>query len=222
MSAQLPKTQQANIEDNKKDNPLSAAQRLAESRERLRRHLTQGDGRHEARRRTAAARADGTSPSGIDLLRAMPVLGVIIDAVSAWWSNHPLRPAATLADSVVRDAVAPLTRKHPITVLIGAFIVGCTIAWLKPWRFLGKSTLFAGLFSQIISRAVTQMPWESMLGAFTSFARAHTSDAPEPVAENTTASMGSATAAPRAETGSGDAASSYMGRGGTPMARAKA
>jgi|GEM_PF-688494 len=178
MSAQVSATQQADTED-KKDEPLSAAQRLAESRERLRLYMTQGDGRHEARRRTAAARAGGTSPSRIDRLRGLPVVGVVIDAVSAWWSNHPLRPAAKLTEGVVRDAVAPLTRKHPITVLASAFVIGGAIVWLKPWRFLGKEALFAGLFSQIITRAITQMPWESMLGAFTSFAQAHTPEAPK-------------------------------------------
>lgn len=217
MSAQFPTQQQAGTED-KKDEPLSAAQRLAESRERLRLHMAQGDGRHEARRRTAAARADGTSSSGIDRLRAMPVVGVVIDAVSAWWANHPLRPTASLAEGVVRDAVAPLARKHPVTVLAAAFVVGGAIVWLKPWRFLGKSALFAGLMTQIVSRAITHMPWESMLGAVTSFAHAHTSHAPEVVADSDrpTVPVPTATAAPS------DEASSYMAKGLTPMARAKA
>lgn len=200
MSAQFPATEQADAEE-KKDKPLSAAQRLAESRESLRLYMTQGDGRHEARRRTAAARAGGTSPSRMDRLRAMPVVGVVIDAVAAWWSNHPLRPAAMLSEGVVRDAVAPLTRKHPITVLASAFIVGGAIIWLKPWRFLGKSALFAGLFSQIVSRAITQMPWESMLGAFTSFAHAHTPDAPKaaPEGDRQPAPVRTATATTEAE-----------------------
>jgi len=166
--------------------PLSPVERLAQSRERLRQYMLRGDGRHEARRRTAAARAEGSLASRLDRLRAMPVVGVIIDAISAWWSNHPLRPAATLAEGVVRDAVAPLTRKHPIVVLAAAFFAGAAVVWFKPWRFFGKSALFAGLFSQIVSRAVTQVPWESVLDAFASFAHPHTQDARDPVPQEAT------------------------------------
>lgn len=158
-------------DDDKRINPLSAAQRLAESRERLRQYMLRGNGRHEARRRTAAAQAEGSRASAIDRLRALPVVGVVIDAVSAWWSNHPLHPAATVVENVARDTVAPFTRRHPIPVLISAFFVGGAIVWFKPWRLAAKSALFGGLISQVASHAITQMPWESLLGAFTSFAR---------------------------------------------------
>lgn len=173
----------ASQDDDKKANPLSAAQRLAESRERLRQYMLRGDGRHEARRRAAAAQAEGSQASVIDRLRALPMVGVVIDAVSAWWSNHPLHPAATVVENMARDAVAPFTRRHPIPVLIGAFFVGGAIVWFKPWRLVAKSAVFSGLISQVASRAITQMPWESLLGAFTSLMRARSK--PESEAEAT-------------------------------------
>jgi hypothetical protein len=152
--------------------PMSAAERLAESRERLRQWMERGDGRHEARRRTAAAEAEGVAPSAWDRLRGLPVIGVVIDAASAWWSNHPLQPAASLAQGVVRDSVGPLARRRPLMMVAAAFAIGGALVWLRPWRWLVRPALFAGLVSQIATRALTQMPWESMLGAFTSFAHA--------------------------------------------------
>lgn len=160
----------------------SAAERLAESRERLRQYMLRGDGRHEARRRNATANAQGDRASPLDKLRAMPVLGVVIDALSAWWANHPLHPAATVAEDVLRETAAPLARKHPLLMMAGAFTVGAAVAWFKPWRLLGKTALFAGLFSQIVSRVVTQMPWESVLGAMTSFAHSRSDISDDPVA----------------------------------------
>ena len=179
----------------KESNPLTAAQRLAESRERLRQYMMRGDGRHEARRRTAAAQAEGTRASTIDRLRSLPVVGVVIDAVSAWWTNHPLHSAASVAQTVAEDAVAPLTRRHPVAVLVGAFFVGGAIAWFKPWRLLGKSALFGGLVSQVASHALTQMPWESVLGAFTTFAHSRSGAADEPPQSDNAASATEASTA---------------------------
>ena len=181
MSATLPTEDTPGGSDSK---PPSALERLAESRERLRLYMLHGDARHEARRRNATARAEGESPSALDKLRAMPVIGVLMDAVSAWWANHPLKPAASVAEGVVRDAAAPLARRHPLMVVTGAFIVGAAITWLRPWRLLGKTAVFAGLFSQVVSRVVTHMPWESMLGAMSSFAHAGADDVQPPAPDD--------------------------------------
>jgi len=172
MSAVMPDAirQEADSDEEKEMKPMSAAIRLAESRERMRQYMLHGDGRHEARRRNAAARAVGLNPSRLDKLRAMPVVGVVIDALWAWWSNHPLQPAASLAEGLAHETIVPLTRRHPIGVLVGAFCVGGAIAWFRPWRYLGKEAIFAGLVSQVASITLTSMPWESVLGALTSFA----------------------------------------------------
>jgi hypothetical protein len=57
----------------------------------------------------------------------------------------------------------------------------------KPWRRLGRTALFAGLASQITSHLITQVPWESVLDAVTTFARKephpHAEAAPEPANE---------------------------------------
>jgi len=171
MSAAFPTSAQHAAPGDKGVRVQSPAQRLAESRERLRAYMMRGDPRLEARRRAAAARAEGTSPSPLDRLRSIPVVGVLIDVVSAWWSNHPLHAAATMAEGVARDTILPIARRHPIAMVAAAFFTGAAIAWFKPWRRIGASALFAGFASQVVSRALTQMPWDSLLGAFTTFAQ---------------------------------------------------
>ncbi|RQP25961.1 hypothetical protein [Piscinibacter terrae] len=151
--------------------PATAVQRLAESRERMRQYMLRGEGRDEARRRRAMANAQGLQSPLFDRLRAMPGLGVVIDAVQAWWSNHPLHPVVTMAEGVIRESAAPLARRHPILLVTAAFAAGAALVRFKPWRRLGRTALFAGLFSQITSHVLTQMPWESVLDAVTAFAR---------------------------------------------------
>jgi hypothetical protein len=194
MSAAFPTSAQHAAPGDKGVRAQSPVQRLTESRERLRSYMMRSDSRLEARRRAAAARAEGTSPSPLDRLRSIPVVGVLIDVVSAWWSNHPLHSAATMAEAVARDTIAPIARRHPIAIVAAAFFAGAAIARFKPWRRIGASALFAGFASQVVSRVLTQMPWESLLGAFTTFAQFRTPPASD------------ATEAPSAGTGSASSA----------------
>jgi hypothetical protein len=152
---------------------VPAVARLAESRERMRQWMLHADGRQEARRRAAAARAEGERPSWMDRLRGHAVFGPVIDAVTAWWANHPLRPAASVGNSLIRDAVAPLARRHPFSVVAGALVLGGVLAWLKPWRWIVKPALFAGLASQVITRLVTAMPLDAVLNAVAAFGEPH-------------------------------------------------
>jgi hypothetical protein len=147
----------------------SAAERLAESRERMREWMLQADGRQQRRRRVAEAAAEGRSAPLLDRLRAMPVVGVIIDVLTGWWSSHPLQPVAALAHGVVRDTVAPMARKHPFAIVAGAFVVGVVLVRFRPWRSLLKPALFAGLATQIVSRVIASIPMESVLEAMSAF-----------------------------------------------------
>lgn len=161
----------------------SAAERLAASRERMRQWMLQTDGRHDARRRVDAAREAGDKPAWMDRLRTAPVIGVVIDAANAWWSNHPMQPAAMVAHGVVRDTVAPLARRHPILIVAGAFFAGVALVRWRPWRWLIKPALFAGLGSQIITRVIASVPLESVFEAVGSFARRQPAEADEAAAD---------------------------------------
>lgn len=140
----------------------SAAERLAENRERMREWMLGTQHRQRARRQSAR---DPNNPSLVDRLREVPVLGTFIDALSAWWASHPMRPAASLAEGVVYDTVAPVARRHPVAMVAIAMLVGAALVRLRPWRRVLKPALFAGLVSQIAARLVAQVPVDSILAA---------------------------------------------------------
>jgi hypothetical protein len=167
--------------------PLSSAiQRVAESRERLRRQMLQGSSRERARRHVAAARAEGASPSLWMRLRAVPGLGALIDTVSAWWEHHPLHPVAGLAEDMVHDRISPTVRRHPLAVVALALAAGSALAWVRPWRLIVKPALLTGLVSHLATRLVREVPFEAILGAIVAFASSPTHDeAADPVDDMT-------------------------------------
>src|SRR2546423_14163935 len=148
MSAFVPESPAIATEDTDHAELPSAAERLAASRERMRQWMLQTDGRGDARRRVEAAKEAGDKPAWMDRLRTAPVIGVIIDAASAWWANHPMQPAATLAHGVVRETVAPLARRHPVLTVAGARPVGIAVVRGRPGRRL-QTALFPRLGGQI-------------------------------------------------------------------------
>ncbi|HEY0855407.1 MAG TPA: hypothetical protein VGE16_00015 [Albitalea sp.] len=178
-------------------NASPALQRLAESRERLRQRMLRADGRHQARRRNAAAEAEGQEPSALDKLRALPVIGVIVDTLADWWSQHPLHSAAQMAQDAVGGVVAPVTRRHPLAAVAVAFAAGGLLIWLRPWRLL-KPAVFAGVASQVASRLVAQVPIESLVAAFIAFAstRLGSDEEEEPSADAQPATAGAHTPHP--------------------------
>ena len=178
MSAVLPndaaaQPQEAPVAPVESDKALEArlptpAERLQQSRDRMARWMIAADGRSIARRR-AASGEDCDGWSWLGSLRNNPVVALVTDAISSWWANHPLHPAAGLAEGIVRDAVAPLARRHPRTMVAGAFVVGALIVWARPWRWLFKPALFAGILSQMASHVIAQVPFESILGTLGDF-----------------------------------------------------
>ena len=137
------------------------AERLQQSRDRMARWMIQADGRNIARRR--AEGEEGSGWAWLGTLRNNPVVALVTDAISSWWANHPLHPAAGLAEGVARDAIAPLARRHPRAVVAGAFVAGALIVWARPWRWLAKPALFTGILSQMASHVIAHVPFESIL-----------------------------------------------------------
>jgi hypothetical protein len=173
----------------KKADPVEAAKRLAESRERMRQWMIDPDGRHEARRLRAASAgrpaAEG-GPTLLDRLRGHPVVGVAVEMANSWWTRHPLHPVASFAEGAVREHVGPVVRRHPLAVVGGAFAVGALVVWFRPWRLLSGTARAAGSASHVLIKLLGSMPIASLLAAFTAAAknRADDSDddraAPEP------------------------------------------
>lgn len=130
---------------------LSPADRLSQSREQLRQALL-GDPRAKGAgpERTASAR----HASWLATLRALPGLGVLVDAVEQWWSRHPLRVATVIASTAATAVVTPIAQRHPLRLVLGAAVFGGLLTWARPWRWVVVPALFAGLAPQLLSAAL--------------------------------------------------------------------
>jgi hypothetical protein len=106
-----------------------------------------------------------------DSLRAWPVVREVLDSVRHWWSIHPLRPVGLVAGEAAGAVVRPVAQRHPWLLVLGAAVVGAALAWGRPWRWLLRSTLFAGLVPQLASRVASSLPidaWMRTVGAMMS------------------------------------------------------
>ena len=100
-------------------------------------------------------------------IKHLPVIGTVIEALQAWWFNHPLRPMASVAVEASSALVEPVATRHPLALVGGAALFGAALVWSKPWRWMFGSALFAGLVPQVASRVVSNLPvesWMTMLG----------------------------------------------------------
>jgi hypothetical protein len=170
-----------------KADPVEAAKRLAESRERMRQWMIDPDGRHEARRLRAAAAGRPSAEGGptlLDRLREHPVVGVAVEMANNWWTRHPLHPVASFAEGAVREHVAPVVRRHPLAVVSGAFAVGALVVWFRPWRLLSGTARAAGSASHVLLKLLGSMPVASLLAAFTAAAKNRADDREEPPAHD--------------------------------------
>ena len=128
---------------------LTANERLTQSRERMSYWLNDDE---------REARANGnsrTTERGDD--QTVSVGGIVREVIGEWWDEHPLHASATLAFKASRTAIVPLVRRHPAAVLGGAAVVGAVIIWARPWRWLLRPALVAGVASQLAARAIARM-----------------------------------------------------------------
>jgi hypothetical protein len=152
------------------DGPLpSAVERLAMSRERLRSAMRE---RSPSGGGASGKAGSGEMPAWIErVASAVPGAGVIIDAVRAWWNQHPMRVASMVALDASKTLLRPMIQRNPVGLVLGAVVVGGLIAWAKPWRGFLKPALFAGLLPQLISKAVANVPTESWMAVLTALAQ---------------------------------------------------
>ena len=132
------------------------SERLALSRERMRLAL---QGRPSPRSgETPGVRAAGFSTAWLDALRSLPIAGVVIDAVSGWWAQHPLRMAVVIGSSAAKAVAEPIAQRNPLGLVLGAALLGGVVVWSRPWRWLLKPALFAGLMPQLVKQALIRLP----------------------------------------------------------------
>jgi hypothetical protein len=144
--------------------PTTATERLEQSRALLRQAL---QGTRQSRTRAGTHKP---TPVWLANLKSIPLLVVLAEALNGWWSQHPLRVAGTLAADSTRAVLQPLARSNPIALALGALLLGGLVAWSRPWRWLFKPALFAGLGPQLLAKSIAHLPLTAWLQALISMA----------------------------------------------------
>ena len=145
--------------------------RLAESRARLRQAMqviAKPPQRASAGGSSSVFGAAGSA--WLASLKAVPGINIIVDAVNSWWSRHPLRFASGVALDAARAALKPVAQKNPITLVVGALVLGAVVVWTRPWRWIAKPALLAGLLPQVVSKVIAHAPVSSWMSILSSLA----------------------------------------------------
>ena len=143
--------------------PLPATERLALSRERLRRAMVAGGPRSGA-----SADRDDKHPGWLQGLRSIPGSEVLIEALQSWWAQHPLRVAGTVAADAANAVMRPLAQRHPMGLALAALVLGGVLVRSRAWRWFLTPALFAGLLPQLFSKAMALVPTQSWMAMLSS------------------------------------------------------
>lgn len=132
------------------------SERLELSRERMRQAMQgtaapRGDG-------AFGARAGSTPNPWWESLKTLPMAGVVIDAVSTWWAMHPLRIGVVVASTAARALAQPIAQRNPLGLVLASLLLGVVVVWSRPWRWLWKPALFAGLLPQLAKQVLARIP----------------------------------------------------------------
>ena len=142
---------------------LTPADRLAASRGRLRDTMMSIS---HPPARPASAGASFLHHLPEELLAAakkMPGAGIVIEAVRAWWHQHPLRPAGAMAEQAARNIVVPMAQRNPIAFVGSALVIGALMVASRPWRWLLRPALFVGIVPQLVAQVMKRYPAESLV-----------------------------------------------------------
>ena len=148
--------------------PSTASARLILSRERLRREMRE---RSAPKRHAAMDGGAGDRVSWQDRVKAIPVAGVLFETLASWWANHPLNGVGTVTAMAARASLAPMAQRNPLGLVVVAVVIGGALVATRPWRWLLKPALFAGLMPQLVSKLVAHVPFESWMGIVSNFSK---------------------------------------------------
>jgi hypothetical protein len=169
MSGTIPAIGSEGVGDGVSPRPLSPVEAMNLSRRRLRDALLP-DRLHGGRfhgGRMAGATADGdTSAPWLVTLKSLSLIGVLFAALDSWWAQHPLRVAMNIASDTAKAVAQPMARENPLGLMLGVVVLGAAIVWSRPWRWLLRPALFAGLVPQLVSKVAAAVPLQSLMEAF--------------------------------------------------------
>ena len=124
---------------------LPASERLELSRERLRQSMME-----------TSTPQDGSARFGNGRSTA---LGLI-----SWWEHHPLHLAGTVAAEAADTVVRSTAQRHPLGLVMGAFVFGGLLVLSRPWRWLFKPALLVAVLPPLVKKVVTRVPPQAWIG----------------------------------------------------------
>ena len=66
------------------------------------------------------------------------------------------------------NAVAkPMAQRHPVPLALAAVAFGGLLAYSRPWRWILKPALLAGLLAQLSAKLVSEVPLQSWMSLVT-------------------------------------------------------
>jgi hypothetical protein len=110
-----------------------------------------------------AQRVGEAATDWLSVLKSIPGVSVVSDAVRSWWRQHPLHAAGLVLADTAKAVVLPLAQRHPLALVAGGFLVGGLLGWTRPWRWIVTPALLAGLLPQLLSRAAVGVPPSSWM-----------------------------------------------------------
>lgn len=85
----------------------------------------------------------------MDTMNELPVVAVAARYLQRWWRRHPLYATFHVADEAGRELLRPMAKRHPWLLLGGAVVIGVGLGRVRPWRWVSRQTLLAGLIPPI-------------------------------------------------------------------------
>ena len=134
---------------------LSAAERLAASRECLRLALYQFG---TPTGFTTPQAADASGMSWLAALKTTPGARLLLDVAQGWWVRQPIRLLLPLAAQAAQVTLAPVAQRHPLGLVLGAAAVGATLVVVRPWRWISAAALLARFLPPLLSEVVKCTP----------------------------------------------------------------
>ena len=174
---------------------LTAVERLAQSRQRLRQALDEMAGPPKPTQGPCDA---GSEAAWLKSLKSIPGANVVIATLRHWWAQHPLHMVNLFAVDAVKTLVQPLAKRNPMQLALGAAVAGGLLVWIRPWRWIPKSVLFAGLLPQLLTNVLIQVDMRSWLNVLASLMQHRQPEAP---AQTAKAEQGTATVPTRSTKG---------------------
>lgn len=127
---------------------LTAVERLALSRERIRIAMAQPAAQHG---NGGKSHSQVTGLLGL-LKTAVPSAGLLMDALNTWWVHYTAQGKS--AAHLATDILSPFAKRHPLALVAGAAAVGGLLVWSRPWRWMFKPQLLAAVGPTLVSGAL--------------------------------------------------------------------